>query len=152
MIAPQNDRLLVKNSVTAREFAVYERLLAHGIKRFISELCLTNAGTMITYICANQHDNIGDIIASSAELYMKPGTLRYAQNAEIDFEWGHAPLVTIDMNLCHPTLTTFFRIVFDDRFVGVDIRGALFHDEVGSTVENMGRFVRALAEALVVRA
>jgi hypothetical protein len=151
MIAPQNDRLLVKNSVTAREFAVYERLLAHGIKRFISELCLTNAGTMITYICANQHDNIDDIIASSAELYMKPGTLRYAQNAEIDFEWGHAPLVTIDMNLCHPMLTTFFRIVFDDRFVGVDIRGALFRDEIGSAIENMRCFTRTLAEALVTR-
>ena len=151
MNAPQDDRFLVKNSLTAREFAVYERLLAHGIKRFISELCLTNAGTMITYICANQHDNIEDIIASSAELYLKPGSLRYAQHAQIDFEWGHAPLVTIDMKLCHPALTTFFRIVFDDRFVGVDIRGALFRDEVGSTLHNMRCFARTLAEALVPR-
>lgn len=148
MLAPSNDRLLTKSEATASEFAVYECLLAHAIKRFIAELCLTNAGTMISYICADQHDNIEDIIASSAELFTTPGSLRYAQHAEIDLEWGQAPLVTIDMQLCHPGLTTFFRIVFDDRFVGVDIIGTLFRDEVGTTLENMQRFVRSLADAL----
>jgi len=148
MIIPHSGRLLLKNSVTESEFAVYERLLAHAIKRFISELCLTNAGTMIAYICADQHDNIDDIVASSAELFLRPGALHYAQHSEIDFEWGHAPLVTIEMKLCHPVMTTFFRIVFDDRFVGIDIFGALFREEIGSAMENARRFVRSLADAL----
>jgi len=148
MIIPHSSRLLLKNSGTEYEFSVYERLLARSIKRFISELCLTNAGTMIAYICADQHENIDDIVSSSAELFLRPGALLYAQHAEIDFEWGQAPLVTIEMKLCHPAITTFFRIVFDDRFVGIDIFGALFRDDIGSVIENAQRFVRSLADAL----
>lgn len=148
MIVPQDDHLLLKQPISVREFAVYERLLARSIKRFISELCLTNAGAMIAYICADHHDNIDDIITSSAELFLKPGTLRYAQNSEVNFEWGHAPTVTIDMEFCHPNLTTFFKIVFDGRFVGVDILGILFRDRVGDAGENVRRFVEALADAV----
>jgi len=148
MILPKDDHLLLKAPATLREFAIFERLLARTIKKFISELCLTNAGAMIAYICADHHENIDDIITSSAELFLRPGTLRYAQNSEVDFEWGRAPTVTIDMEFCHATLTTFFRIVFDGRFVGVDIIGILFRDAFGTPQENTRRFVEALAEAL----
>jgi len=151
MIGPHNDHLLINNGATAQDFAVCERILAHGIKGVIAELCLTNAAVMISYICTRQHDNIGDIVASSAELYMKPGTLRYADHADLDFEWGHTPLVTIEMTLTHPTLTTFFRIVFDDRFVGVDIHSTLFNEGIGTSLENQHRFVRALTDNLLLR-
>lgn len=148
MILPQDDHLLLRAGANDREFAIFERLLARTIKKFISELCLTNAGAMIAYICADHHDNIDDIITSSAELFLRPGALRYGHSSEVDFEWGRAPTVTIEMEFCHPTLTAFFRIVFDGRSVGVDIVGILFRERFGAPPENLRRFVEALADAV----
>jgi hypothetical protein len=149
MIAPQDDHFLRKSEANAHEFLVYERLLASSLKEFISELCLTNAGAMIAYICADHHDNIDDIITSSAELLLRPGLLRYAQSSSIEFEWGRAPSVTIDMEFCHRSLTAYFRIVFDGQSVGIDIIGILFSEPAGDADENLRRFVGALAEAPV---
>ena len=46
---------------------------------------------LITFIRTENHPNINDLVNSSAELYLKPGTLSYGWAAEVDMRWTGAP-------------------------------------------------------------
>ena len=64
------------------ELRPYEKRLGEGIRSFISELYLVDGGVHgLGYICGRQHENLGDIIRSSTELVIKPGRLRYGNDA-----------------------------------------------------------------------
>jgi hypothetical protein len=141
------NRLLIKHRANANEFRAYEQLLANGIKLFLAELSLVSARAIVSYICANQEANIDDIIASSAELSLRSGFLHYDHWASVNVEWGHPPAVSIGMEFRHDSLKAFFNIVFEEKYVGVDLAGILYKDKLGDVEENRERFALALADA-----
>lgn len=126
---------------------VYERALAECLKSFLSELFYTNAGVVIGYIQANQDNNIHDLMASCAELSLRPGLLRYGQNAAIASDWGSPPVVTMDMELAHPDMTVYFRVIFEEKGVGVAIEGIVASQPLGSDSENLRHFTEILADS-----
>jgi len=152
MLPTSSDNLIVKQTSNMREFLVYEELLAHSIRPVISELYMVNAGAMVGYIFADQKANIDDIVSSSTELLLKPGRLRSGRAASVDLEWGQLPAVSISMEFHHASLIAFFRIVFEDRFVGIDIEGILYSEVMGDAEENRRRLAYALADARAHRA
>lgn len=125
---------------------VYERALAECLRHFLSELFYTNAGVVIGYVHANQDSNLNDLIASSAELSLRPGLLRYGQNAAISSDWGQPPEVSLDMELAHPALKVYFRVEFDGKGMGVSIEGIVCAEPLGTDDENFLRFQDALAD------
>lgn len=147
MLAPGDNRYIAKGSTNVGEILAYERILADGLRDFLSELVTVNGGIMVSYICNNQHAHLDDIIGSSTELIIKPGRLHYGNHAMVDFDWGKVPSVTIAMELRDDRLTAFFRVVFGNDYVGVDIRGIHFADLAGGTDENLQRFAAAVADA-----
>ncbi|MBS7556306.1 hypothetical protein KHC23_21985 [Ancylobacter dichloromethanicus] len=148
---PENNgcHRLDKESLSPLELLRYEHLLAETLRGFLTELCLTNAGVVIAYINARQDSNIDDLVASSAELFIKPGQLHYARKAVIDSDWGLPPHVSIAMRLRHAELTVAFHVIFDDHTVGVHIDSIEFVRALGGGAENLARFETALATARI---
>lgn len=143
----QNRRMINRATVGELGLLAYERALAECLRSFLSELFYTNAGVVIGYIQANQDNNIHDLMASSAELSLRPGLLRYGQNASISTDWGAPPVVTIDMELCHPEMTAYFRITFEEKGIGVSIEGIVWAQPLDNDGDNLQRFAKVLADA-----
>lgn len=125
----------------------YEKALAHCIKDFVAELCLTDASIIITYICNNLHANIEDLVASSAELHFRDGALCYGHSADVNFEWGKSPAVVLDMEFVHQSATVFFKLVLHGFYVGVAIQRILLSNRSGDPDLDLQSFERALADA-----
>ncbi len=144
-----DDRHFIARRDTNPELIACEAVLADGLKEFLSELLMVNGGVMVSYICNNQHAHLDDIIDSSMELRIKPGRLHYGSQAQVDFDWGEAPSVSLDMELRDARLTAFFKVVFGSDHVGIDLNGIHF-DEVVSGPENIVRcFSAAVADARI---
>jgi hypothetical protein len=107
----------------------YEKILAQGLREFVAELCLTDAGVLVSYVCNNLHANIEDLIDSSAELYLKEGALRYSHAAWLDFEWGRSPAIVFDMEFISPPANVFFKLALHGFYVGVAIQRILVGDQ-----------------------
>lgn len=152
MFAPANSRYIAKLQSNAAEILGFERILADGLRDFLSELATIDGGTIVSYICSSQHANLGDVIGSSTELMIKPGRLFYGNDAVVDFDWGRIPSVAIEMELRDDRLTAFFRVVFGSDFVGVDIRGIHFVDDIAcNRDESLQCFKEAVADARLPR-
>jgi hypothetical protein len=125
----------------------YEKALAHSIKDFVAELCLTDASIIIAYICNNLHANIEDLVESSAELHFKEGTLCYGHSADVNFEWGKSPAVVLDMEFVHQSVTVFFKLVLHGFYVGVAVQRILLSNKSGDPALDLQTFERALGDA-----
>lgn len=128
------------------EIERYEKLLANALKQVITELAFTNAGLMLSYVSAGQESIIADILASSAEMSLKPGILRYGHHATSSAEWGTAPIMSLSLELHHATLSAFFRLVFDQFAIGVDIDSIRFARAAGTPEEDLACFAAALED------
>ncbi len=131
------------------ELLACEAMLADGLKEFLSELAMVNGGVMVSYICNHHHANLDDIIGSSTEHRIKPGRLFYASDAQVDFDWGEAPSVSIAMELRDKRLTAFFNVIFGGDHVAIDLNGVHFSGGPGSTRDNLRLFAAAVADARV---
>jgi len=142
-----NNTFLFKRASDEGRLHPYEKMLGEGIRSFISELYMVDGGVLLGYICGRQHENLDDLIRSSTELVIKPGCLRYGNDAFLEFDWGRDPLITIAMEFLGGPVTAHFRLTFARDTVGVDILGIGFEDGVGTLEENLGRLSEALADA-----
>jgi len=148
---PVNNTFLFKRASDEARLHPYEKLLGEGIRAFISELYMVDGGVLLGYICGRQHENLEDLIRSSTELVIKPGRLRYGNDAFLEFDWGRDPLITIAMEFLGGPVTAHFRIVFARDTVGIDILGIGFDEGVGTVEENLDRLRTALADAQLRR-
>jgi hypothetical protein len=81
---------------------------------------------LLGYICGRQHENLGDLIRSSTELVIKPGRLRYGDDAFLEFDWGRDPQITIAMEFLGGPVSAHFRIHFARDTVGIEILGLCY--------------------------
>jgi hypothetical protein len=126
-----------------------EAMLADGLKDFLSELAMVNGGVMVSFICNHHHANLDDIIGSSTEHRIKPGRLIYGSDAQVDFDWGEAPSVSIAMELRDDRLTAFFNVIFGGDHVAIDLNAIHFSQGAGSARDNLRLFAAAVADARV---
>ena len=137
---------IAKQPSNTDEILVYERLLAEGLRDFLQELTMVDGGLILSCVCRGQHANLNDIIGSSTEFTVKPGRLTYGNDAEVEFDWGAAPSVSLAIELRDDRLTAFFRVVFGGDFIGVDIRGIHFADEDVGAEAKLRRFADSVAD------
>ncbi|TCT07935.1 hypothetical protein [Aquabacter spiritensis] len=146
MAASSRNRYFDARALPLEVVFPYEQLLAESLRGFLGELCLTSSEVILAYVDGEQAENIGDLVASSAELTLKPGLLRYGRGATIDSTFGCPPELSIDLELHHASLAAYFRVVFEAQAVGVRMDGILFRDALGAPEDNFRRFAVALAE------
>jgi hypothetical protein len=123
-----------------------EKALASVAKELAAELRLTDVVDLITFIRTENHPNINDLVNSSAELYLKPGTLSYGWAAEVDMRWTGKPKVKLDLEFQHRQVTAFFKLILEPSQAGVELRHVEF--EAPSTAsDNTMRLIEAVADA-----
>jgi len=124
-----------------------ERALAMVAKELAAELRLTDVVDLITFIRTENHPNINDLVNSSAELYLKPGTLSYGWAAEVNMRWAGSPIVKLDLEFHHRQVTAFFKLILQARQAGVELSHVDFETPGRIPSEDTRRLMEAVTDA-----
>jgi hypothetical protein len=135
------------SSTEDRHVADREKVLATVAKELAAELRLTDVVDLVTFIRTENHPNINDLVNSSAELYLKPGTLSYGWAAEVDMPWTGSPSVKLDLEFQNRQVTAFFKLILEARQAGVELSHVEFETPSQVAAENTRRLVEAVADA-----
>jgi len=131
---------------TAELAETCEKILAENVAEVASELRLVNVVDLIAYVRGERSTTLDDIVNSSAELYFKPGAVRYAWSAELDVLWESLPSVTLNMEFRWSGTTAFFCLRLGATQAGIALQHMAFDDCAGQD-DPAGRFARAMADA-----
>jgi len=146
-VSPKEKEFDTRRPASEADLLPYEKILAYNIKDVVGEICLIDASILISYILDEHHGNINDLISSSTELFFRDGTLTYGHGADVNFEWGKAPAVILDMEFVDSWMTVFFKLVLHGYYVGVSIQRILLSTKTGDPDQDLKRFEEALMEA-----
>lgn len=124
-----------------------ERLVANGIKEVVAELRLVEVVDYIAFLRMDALGNIADIVDSSAQLYLRPGALRFADGGEVHLAWGGVPTIDLDMEFRAPGVTVHFRLELSATKAGVHINYIAFADPDADPTVNTERLAAAVEEA-----
>ena len=128
-----------------------ERALADAIKQVVAELRLVDVVDYVAFLRLEQHGNVADLVSSSAELYLKPGVLRYAGQGSVRLTWGTVPVVELALEFKHAGVTAHFQLELGASAAAVDILYLDFDEAVSGPDEETGRLLDAIADAHLVR-
>lgn len=130
-----------------RHAADRERILANGIKEVAAELRLVEVVDYVAFLRMELLGNIADIVDSSAQLYLRPGALRFADGGEVRLAWGSVPVIDLDMEFRAPAVTVHFRLELSATKAGVQINYIAFADPDADPEINTRRLADAVEEA-----
>jgi hypothetical protein len=131
---------------TAELAQTCEKILAENVAEVASELRLVDVIDLIAYVRGERSTTLDDLVNSSAELYFKPGAVRYAWSAELDVLWEALPSVSLNMEFRWSGATAFFCLRLGAAQAGIALQHIGF-DDGEDHGDPAGRFARALAEA-----
>jgi hypothetical protein len=124
-----------------------ERALGEGLGDVASELRLIDVVDLVSYIRHEQFANVGDLVNSAVERFFKPETLRYGQAADVDLQWDSEPVVSIDMEFHHRSISVYFRLLLEAFRAGVEINYITFGGANRDPSLNTERLIDAIADA-----
>lgn len=124
-----------------------EKALAEGLRDVASELRLIDAVDLVTFLRAEQFGNIKALVNSSTELFFKPGTLCFGSSGDVDLKWGCSPLVALDMEFHHLSVSVYFRLLLRALYAAIEINHISFEEGSRDPDENTRRLVDAIADA-----
>lgn len=127
-----------------------EKALGLGIRELASDLRLVEPGDYIDFVRTERFANIANLVASSAELFFKPGTIFFGHSGDIDLTWDQPPTVALDMEFRHMRVNVYFRLVLEAERAGVEITYLAFEGASGEPDENTRRLVEAIADARLI--
>lgn len=146
MRAPDSPNAIWRKTAEPEALGVFERILGEALRPVIAELTLIDADILVSCICSGKDAVLADFVDSSGELAMRPNSLRYAKHAEVSFDWGNWPRITLALIFQSRTVEAHFDLVFGRRTIGLELTGVIFAEPLGSEDDNVRRFVAALAE------
>ncbi len=124
-----------------------ERALAWGIQDFAAELRLIDVVHLISYVHTEQHNNIADLVRSSAELFFKGDSLRYGNAANVDLKWGSTPTIRLDLEFHHLGVSVYFELILTALQAAVDMHFIEFESPEDNPSRNTQRLLDALKDA-----
>lgn len=129
-----------------------EKALANGIKEVVAELRLVDVVDYVAFLRMDQLGNIADIVESSAQLYLAPGSLRFAGGGDVHLNWGSAPTIDLDMEFHGGEVTVHFKLSLTATKAAVHINYIAFSDPDADPAANTERLKAAIAAARLVTA
>lgn len=124
-----------------------EKALGHGVRELASDLRLVEPADYINFVRTERFANIANLIASSAELFFKPGTIYFGHSGDVDVSWDQPPTVALDMEFRHKHVSVYFRLVLEAQQAGVEITYVAFDGASDEPDENTQRLIDAIADA-----
>lgn len=126
-----------------------EQVLASGIREVASELRMIDATDLVAFIRTEQFGNVGALVSSSAELYFRPGTLRFGQSGDVNLDWGKTPSVLLDMEFHHMRVSVYFSLLLEAQHAGIEINYIGFESASADPDENTKQLAEAISSARV---
>jgi hypothetical protein len=136
--------------IRKRHTLARERLLAEAIKELAAELRLVDVIDFVAFVRLEHFGNIADIVHSSAELYFKPGVLRFADSAEVDLSWNSKPIVALSLQFRHGGVEAHFRLELASASAAVDITYISFEAVDADPEANTQSFAAAIRDSRIV--
>lgn len=124
-----------------------EKILADGIGEVVAELRLVEVVDYVAFLRMDYLGNIADIVNSSAQLYLKAGTLRFANEGEVHLTWGSLPAIDLNMEFRYGGVTAHFRLGLTAATASVQITYIAFDEVDASPEANTEQLVRAVEGA-----
>ena len=104
-----------------------ERIIAEAIRPVASELRLIDAADLVSLLRFERWANIDDLVASAAELYFLPGTVRFARSGEYRLDWDSKPEVILDLEIKPGGMTIHLQLSLKDSEAAIDINHIAFN-------------------------
>lgn len=130
-----------------QEQAEREMALAVGLKEVAAELRLVDAADLVAYIRMGQLGNVRSLVNASTEMYFKPGTVAFAESADVTLNWTGEPSIMLHMEFRNRRVEVFFRLLLESEQAGVEIEYISFSGRSPDPRENTERLVEAIADA-----
>ncbi len=130
-----------------KHLAEREKLLAEGIREVVAELRLVEALDYAAFLRLDRIGNVSDIVASSSQLYMKPGTLRFSGEGEAHVSWNAPPTIELGMEFRHHGATAHFRLTLAAASAAVALTYLVFDEPERSPGESTERLAKAVEAA-----
>jgi hypothetical protein len=126
---------------------VRTEVLQQALQSVAAELLLIDLVDLVTYIRTEQFSNLEDLVNSSVELLFKPGTLSFGWAADLDVRWGSLPIIRLDMEFRHMSVTVFFNLSIGPFSPRVEIYGLSFDGYGQDPSEHTQRLISAIRDA-----
>jgi hypothetical protein len=126
-----------------------EVIVAKAIESVVSELRMVDVADYVAYIKLERFANISDLVASAAELYFMPGTLRLGHGGEAQVCWATPPRIVLDLELRPRGATIYFTLALSDQHAEVDVNYVAFDEPDGDPDANTDFLAAAIADARI---
>lgn len=124
-----------------------EKLVADAITPVASELRMLDAADLISLLRFEQFGNLSDLVASAAELYFLPGTVRFGAGGDYRLEWGSEPEIVLDLEIKPPGVTVYAQLALRNQSAGVEINHISFQQPSPDPDENTAFLEKSLNAA-----
>ncbi len=124
--------------------AEQEKIIADAICTVASELRLIDVADLISMLRFERHGDLADLVASAAEMYFLPGTIKLGIGGDYYLDWGGQPRVVLDLEIRPKKVTIYARLVLEQDCGGIEIH----HINFDEPLENPEDDTAILAESL----
>ncbi|MDN5928768.1 MAG: hypothetical protein L0I29_17000 [Hyphomicrobiales bacterium] len=126
-----------------------EVIVAKAIENVVAELRMVDVADYVAYIKLERFANISDLVASAAELYFMPGTLRLGHGGEAEICWAAPPKIVLDLELRPRGATIYFTLALSDKHAEIDVNYVSFDEPGSDPLANTDFLEAAIADARI---
>lgn len=125
-----------------------EKVVADALWPVASELRLIEVADLISMLRFERHADLSDVVASAAELFYLPDTIKLGIGGDYRLDWAGDPQVVFDLEIRVTGVTLYVRLTLENYKAGVEIDHIVFENPSEDQAENTA----FLADALVMAA
>ncbi len=127
--------------------AEQEKIIADAICTVASELRLIDVADLISMLRFERHGDLADLVASAAEMYFLPGTIKLGIGGDYYLDWGGQPRVVLDLEIRPRKVTIYARLVLEQDCGGIEINHIAFDEPLENPEENTAVLAESLRAA-----
>jgi hypothetical protein len=128
----------------------HEKIVAEALSPVATELRLIDAADLVSLLRYERWGNISDLVASAAELYFLPGTVRFGTGGDYRLDWDSKPEIVLDLEIKPEGVTIYAQLSLADLQAGVEINHINFHRPSDDPDDDTAFLARSLIDARFV--
>lgn len=121
-----------------------EILIAQAISPIIRELRLIGVADYVTYLHRNEHNQITDLIDSSAEQFFAPDFLAYRGNGKVQIQWDRPPIVELEIIINTSAFAVIFTLFLGAESASINLYDIHHKDDISPLHDLKGELKRAI--------
>lgn len=104
-----------------------EKIVADAMCPVASELRLIEVADLISMLRYERHGDLDDLVASAAELFFLPGTVKLGIGGDYKLDWRGNARVVLDLEIRPRGVVVYARLTLEHDCAGVEIDHIAFH-------------------------